>query len=128
MTNKLPNIAPLPSKPAIDNFARPITQITDEKNNTIAITPKRPLPKLEERDLSQQLQSIFPDFNETINEESETFKEKIEDLDEIINKVNNIDDDQDEQKIFEFEFFTGGKNQKFDSFVQKFGLSSENME
>ena len=49
-------------------------------------------------------------------------------MDEIINKVSNIDDDQDEQKIFEFEFFTGGKNQKFDSFVRKFGLSSENME
>ena len=49
-------------------------------------------------------------------------------MDEIINKVNNIDDDQDEQKIFEFEFFTGGTNQKFDSFVRKFGLSSENME
>ena len=29
--NKLPNIAPLPSKPTIDNFVRPITQITDEK-------------------------------------------------------------------------------------------------
>ena len=55
-----------------------------KKNNTIAIKPKRPLPKLEERDLSQQLQSIFQDFNETINEKSETFKEKIEDLDEII--------------------------------------------
>ena len=35
LRNKLPNIAPLPSKP--------ITQITDEKNNTIAITPKRPV-------------------------------------------------------------------------------------
>ena len=128
MRNKLPNIAPLPSKPTIDNFARPITQITDEKNNTIAITPKRPLPKIEERNLSQQLQSIFPDVNETIKEESETFKEKIEDLDEIINKVSNIDDDQDEQKIFEFEFFTGGTNKKFDSLVRKFGLSSENME
>ena len=128
LRNKLPNIAPLPSKPTIDNFARPITQITDEKNNTIAITPKRPLPKIEERNLSQQLQSIFPDVNETIKEESETFKEKIEDLDEIINKVSNIDDDQDEQKIFEFEFFTGGTNQKFDLFVRKFGLSSENME
>ena len=128
LRNKLPNIAPLPSKPTIDNFARPITQITDEKNNTIAITPKRPLPKIEERNLSQQLQSIFPDVNETIKEESETFKEKIEDLDEIINKVSNIDNDQDEQKIFEFEFFTGGTNQKFDSFVRKFGLSSENME
>ena len=128
LRNKLPNIAPVPSKPTIDNFARPITQITDEKNNTIAITPKRPLPKIEERNLSQQLQSIFPDVNETIKEESETFKEKIEDLDEIINKVSNIDDDQDEQKIFEFEFFTGGTNQKFDLFVRKFGLSSENME
>ena len=29
--NKLSNIAPLPSNPTIDNFVRPITQITDEK-------------------------------------------------------------------------------------------------
>ena len=86
---------------------RPITQVTDKKNNTIAITPKRALPKIEERNLSQQLQSIFPDVNETIIKEFETVKEKIQDLDEIINKVSNIDDDQDEQKIFEFEFFTG---------------------
>ena len=126
MRNKLPNIAPLPSKPTIDNFARPITQITDEKNNTIAITPKRPLPKIEEKNLSQQLQSIFPDVNETIKEESETFKEKIEDKYKY--KISNIDDDQDEHKIFEFEFFTGETNQKFDSFVRKFGLSSGNME
>ena len=126
LKNKLPNIAPLPSKPTTDNFARPITQVTDEKNNTAAITLKRPVPKIEEKNLSEQLQSIFPDVNETITKESETFKEK--NLDEIINKVSNIDDDQDEQKIFEFEFFTGGTNQKFDSFVRKFGLSSENME
>ena len=49
-------------------------------------------------------------------------------MDEVIDKVSNIDDDQDEQKIFKFDFFTGGTNQKFDSFVRKFGLSSENME
>ena len=49
-------------------------------------------------------------------------------MDEIINKVSNIDDDEDEKKIFEFEFFTGRFNQKFDLFLQKFGLSSENME
>ena len=98
------------------------------KNNTITITPKRPLLKTERKNLSQQLQSIFPDVNEIIKEESETFKEKIEDLDEIINKVSNIDNDQDERKIFEFEFFTGGRNPKFDSFVWKFGLSSENLE
>ena len=106
---------------------RSITQITDEKNNTVAITPKRPFPKIEERNLSQQLQSIFPDVNEIIKDESEDFKEKIEDLDKIINKLSNIDNDQDEQKIFEFEFLTAGTNQKFDLFVQKFGLSSENL-
>ena len=43
-------------------------------------------------------------------------------MDEIINKVSNIDDDEDEKKIFEFEFFTGRFNQKFDLFLQKFGL------
>ena len=61
--NKLQHIAPLPSKPTIDNFARSITQITDEKNNTIAIIPKEPVPKIEETNLSEQLQSIFPDFS-----------------------------------------------------------------
>ena len=50
---------------------------------------------------------LNPDVNETITKESETFKEQIEALDEVINKVSNIDDDQDEQKIFEFEFFGG---------------------
>ena len=39
LRNKLPNIAPLPSRPSVNNFSRPITEITDEKNNTIFITP-----------------------------------------------------------------------------------------
>ena len=59
--------------------------MTDEKNNIIAITPKKPLP-IEEKNLSEQLQSIFPDVNEKTKEESETFKEKIEDINEIISK------------------------------------------
>ena len=96
LRNKLRNIAPLHSKPTIDNFARPITQLTDEKNSTIAITPKRPVAKIEEKNLSEQLQSIFPDVVETITKESETFKEKIEDLDRIIKKVSNIDDDKED--------------------------------
>ena len=105
LRNKLKNIAPLPSRPTIDNFARPITQMTDEKNNTIAITPKRAAPKIEKTNLSEQLQSIFPDIDQTIKQESETFKEKIDDLDKIIEKVSYIGDDQEEQKTFEFEFF-----------------------
>ena len=74
--------------------------MTDEKNNTIAITPKRSVPKIEETNLSEQLQSIFSYIDQTIKQESETFKEKIDDLDKIIEKVSNIGDDQDEQKIF----------------------------
>ena len=35
---------------------------------------------------------------------------------------------EDEQKIFEFEFFTGGFNQKCDSFARSKGLSTENQE
>ena len=38
LRNRLPNIAPLPSRPSVDNFSRPITEMTDEKNNTISIT------------------------------------------------------------------------------------------
>ena len=60
--------------------------MTDEKNNTIAITPEQPVPKIEERNLSEQLQTIFPDVDETITKESKTFKDKIEDLDRIIEK------------------------------------------
>ena len=37
---KLSHLAPLPSKPKIDNFSRPITKIVDESNNTISLTPK----------------------------------------------------------------------------------------
>ena len=75
MRNRLPNIAPLPSRPSVDNFSRPITEMTDEKNNTISITQKKPVPEpIGRRQLSEQLQGIFPDVDETIRKESETFK------------------------------------------------------
>ena len=41
LKNRLPNIAPLSSRPSVDNFSRPITEITDEKSNNISITPKK---------------------------------------------------------------------------------------
>ena len=40
LRNKLPNIVPLTSRPSVDNFSRPITEISDEKNNAISLTPK----------------------------------------------------------------------------------------
>ena len=41
LRKKLPFIAPPPSRLNINDFSRPITDITDEKNNTITITPKK---------------------------------------------------------------------------------------
>ena len=107
LRNRLPNIAPLPSRRTIDNFARPLTRIIDEKSNTIEITPKKPTPDINETNLSEQLQEIFPNINEVIKKDSEGFKEKIGDLNEILNKIGK-DDDENYQKFF-FDFFTGGK-------------------
>ena len=77
LRNKLSTIAPLPSRPSVDNFSRPITEITDEKNNAISITSKKPvLPPIGQRQLSQQLQKTFPDVGSTIEKTSETFKER----------------------------------------------------
>ena len=82
LRNKLPTIAPIPSRPSLDNFSRPITEITDEKNNTISITPQKPvLPPIGQRQLSQQLQKFFPDVDSTIEKTSETFNERSGDID-----------------------------------------------
>ena len=79
--------------------------------------------------MSQQLQKIFPDVDSTIQKTSETFKERSEDIDELIKKIGKTDESKsDEQLTFEFEFFTGGVNQKFNSFVKTYGLTNENMQ
>ena len=41
LRKKLPSIDPFPSLPNINDFSRPITDIVDEKNNTIMIMPKK---------------------------------------------------------------------------------------
>ena len=76
LRNKLPLIAPLHSRPNINNFSKPITEITDEKNNTISITQKNPvLPPIGQKRLSEELGKIFPDVDETIKEKANTFEE-----------------------------------------------------
>ena len=72
--NRLPNIAPHSSRQTIDNFARPLTQIIDEKSNTIEITPKKPTPDINETKSSEQLQEISPNVNEVIKKDPERFK------------------------------------------------------
>ena len=125
LRNRLPAIASLPSRPVIDNFFRPITETKNEKNNAISITPKKPvLPPIGQKQLSTELQKIFPDVDKTIQETAETFKEMHDDIDELVQKVGSTEDSEIK---FEFEFFTGGTNAKFDSFVKKFGLTNENI-
>ena len=56
LRNKLPNIAPLPSRSSVDNFSRPITKMADESNNTISITPQKPVVEpIGQNQLSEQL-------------------------------------------------------------------------
>ena len=100
--------------------------MADISNNSISITPKRSnLEPIGQKQLSEQLQQIFPDVDQTIQKESETFKERTRDLDEAIEKLSKSKDTESfDQVTFEFDFFTGGQNSKFDSFVKKFGLTN----
>ena len=75
--------------------------------------------------MSTELQNIFPDVDKTIQETAETFKERHDDIDELVKKVSST---EDSEITFEFEFFTGGTKAKFDSFVKKFGLTNENID
>ena len=63
----------------------------------------------------------------------ETFKERTRDLDEIIKKLgksskSSKSDNSFDQVTFEFEFFNGGRNTKFDYFTKKIGVTNENLE
>ena len=87
------------------------------------ITPKKaPLPPIGQKQLSQELNKIFPDVDNTIKEKADTFKERTLDIDELVEKVGR---DEKSEATFEFEFFSSGKNSKFDSFVKKFSLTTE---
>ena len=48
-------------------------------------------------------------------------------MNEILDKIGK-DEDEDDQKLFEFEFLTGGKKQKLDEYIGHFRLSSDNLE
>ena len=82
-----------------------MTKIVNKSNNTISLTPKTPpVEPIGQKQLWNQLQNIFPDVDETIQKELETFKETTRELDEITEKSSESDDFFD-QVTFEFEFF-----------------------
>ena len=126
LRNKLPSIDPFPSLPNINDFSRPITDVVDEKNKTIEITPKKiPLLPIGQKQLSEELHKIFPDVDATIKERESSFKERTENIEELVEKIGKS---EESELTFEFEFFNGGENLKFDSFLQRFGLNTENYE
>ena len=59
------------------------------------------------------------------SKKADTFKERTLDIDDFVEKIGK---NEESEATFEFEFFNGGKNSKFDSFVKKFGLTSENIQ
>ena len=63
--------------------------------------------------MSEQLSKIFPNINDLKKQDEEQFKEDVDNLTEILIKIGEDD------MPFEFEFFTGGKNEKFDDFIRR---------
>ena len=113
----------MPQTPIIDKFSKPLTKMADDRKNTIEVTPKKPEADIEEKNLSQSLAELFPDINEVLEEDkkNEGNQDVIENLEEILSDIER-------KSPFEFEFFTGGKNKKFDGFMRGATLSPDNLE
>ena len=104
-------------KPLIDNFARPIKKIIDDKDHTIEITPKKTV--VEETNLSEQLQEIFPDLDKATKEDTR-FKTEVGNLTKVL---SGIGDDTP----FQFEFFSGMENEEFSEYIKSLALSTDNL-
>ena len=99
-----------------DSFLRPITRLLDGK--TIEVTPKTEIQ--EEKQLSDKLQKLFPNIEQEIeNTDKADLHIDFENLSQILSQIEN--------KIvpFEFEFFQGGKNEKFREMIIG-GIDSSN--
>ena len=66
---------------------------------------------------------LFPNINEVLDEDkkNEGNQDVIENLEEILSNI-------DRKTPLEFEFFTGGKNKKFDEFMRGAALLPDNLE
>ena len=66
---------------------------------------------------SKRLSKLFPEINQVTKEKEDDEKSEldIENSTEILSKIGD-------EKPFEFEFFTGGENKKFDDTMRSYGL------
>ena len=109
---------PILPKPVIDTFSKPLTKITDSKKNKIQIIPKKiESDDIDDVNFSKRLSKLFPEINQVTKEKVDDEKSEldIENLTEILSKIGD-------EKPFEFEFFTGGENKKFDDTMRSYGL------
>ena len=72
--------------------------------------------------MSEQLSKVFPNINDLKKQDDEQFKEDVDNLTEILTKIGEND------TPFEFEFYTGGKNERVNEIIRGIGSSSDNLE
>ena len=72
--------------------------------------------------MSEQPSKFFPSINDLKKQDEEQFKKDVDNLTEVLAKIGEDD------TPFEFEFFTGGKNEKFDELIRGTGVSSDSLE
>ena len=101
-----------------DSFSRPITKMLDE---TIEITPKAKIT--EEKEISDTLQQLFPDVEKIAQENKKAdVQPHLENLSETLAAIGN------EVLPFEFEFFKGGTNEKFNNIIRTLDSGVDTLE
>ena len=72
--------------------------------------------------MSKRLSKLFPEIDQQVTEQINDEKNEIdlENLTEGLSKIGN------DEKPFEFEFFIGGDNKKFNKTMRSYGLSTDN--
>ena len=89
---------------------------------TIEVTPKAEIT--EEKQLSEQLQYLFPDVKNIMKENQKAYvKVNLENLSETLTEIGN-----NEIAPFEFEFFNGGPNEKFSEIIRGFTPNTDTLE
>ena len=111
---------PQEKAPLIDTFSRPLTKMLE--GQTIEVTPKAEIT--EEKQLSEQLQYLFPDVKNIMKENQKAYvKVNLENLSETLTEIGN-----NEIAPLEFEFFNGGPNEKFTEIIRGFVPNTDTLE
>ena len=113
---------PILPKPVIDTISKPLTKITDSKKNKIQIIPKKiESDDIDDVNFSKRLSKLFPEINQVTKEKVDDEKSEL-DIENVFNKLKKFCPKLAMKNPFEFEFFTGGENKKFDDTMRSYGL------